>query len=642
MRILLRLTLTALAAITIAPAFVVSPVAAQEGPSRERTSSVVTIEGQSYYVHPVLSGDTFYSLSRLYEVSEDDVKAANPILIDGLKAGQVIKIPNRQPPPKPRNERQMNRLFDRHIVNQGETAYSISQRYGISIATLQEDNEGFDPAHIAIGQVINIRKASQDKTAPQEIAAEIESYSEALNSVADDGYERYVVKRGDTFYSLNKEKGVSEEVIKSLNPEVTRDGLKFGAIIRLPGETSDPDMSGNTGIQGNTSNIPEGDIRDKYQQSGRTPWSSIFGRGDNDTPVRGFKNFDVTRQVNVVIMLPLQGNNISATATGNFVEFYQGCLIALDELKAMGTTVKVDLFNTARSPDDVRSLLATSGELQDADIIIGPVYDECFREVADFAARKGIVAISPLAVIGDYTNAFQIAPAETSKMDKLRNDLSADNNVIVIRSAYDDQAFANDIAPLLPSSARYVTYGPDSHTEIRNLISTDRENIFVVLSSRYVAVEQILAGIASVHSDIMARGVRKPIVKVIGQSSWTGSGFDDIDKTLYFKTQVRFVTSYHFDRGDARVVDFDRKYVNAYNTLPNARYGYAYRGYDIVKLFVGTIKMYGSSFVSHLNSGNVQLLQTPYYFQQTAYGGKYENRAYAKVSYNKDFTIEVE
>lgn len=39
-----------------------------------------------------------------------------------------------------------------------------------------EDNEGFDPAHLSIGQQINIRKASQGKSDTEEIEEQIESY----------------------------------------------------------------------------------------------------------------------------------------------------------------------------------------------------------------------------------------------------------------------------------------------------------------------------------------------------------------------------------------------------------------------------------------------------------------------------------
>jgi LysM repeat protein/ABC-type branched-subunit amino acid transport system substrate-binding protein len=48
--------------------------------------------GDSVILHTVEAGQTFYYLTKLYEVSELDIKEANDGLADGLKKGQIIKI----------------------------------------------------------------------------------------------------------------------------------------------------------------------------------------------------------------------------------------------------------------------------------------------------------------------------------------------------------------------------------------------------------------------------------------------------------------------------------------------------------------------------------------------------------------------
>ena len=128
---------------------VTTPVLQAQQPA-ERSSSRVTIAGETFYVHTVKPGETFYSLGKLYDTDEETIRARNPIVIDGLRPGQVLKIPIVNGNKKTLSARKMNKLFDTHVVNQGETAYSISKRYGISLATLMEDNPGFDPAHLSI------------------------------------------------------------------------------------------------------------------------------------------------------------------------------------------------------------------------------------------------------------------------------------------------------------------------------------------------------------------------------------------------------------------------------------------------------------------------------------------------------------
>ena len=54
---------------------------------------LVVIGGVKYAIHDVAKGETLYSLSRKYGVTVDDIKSANEALAAGLKAGQRIKIP---------------------------------------------------------------------------------------------------------------------------------------------------------------------------------------------------------------------------------------------------------------------------------------------------------------------------------------------------------------------------------------------------------------------------------------------------------------------------------------------------------------------------------------------------------------------
>lgn len=55
---------------------------------------VVDIEAlkKSFVVHKVAKGDTFYSLTRFYNVSESELKALNPELSEGLKLDMILKI----------------------------------------------------------------------------------------------------------------------------------------------------------------------------------------------------------------------------------------------------------------------------------------------------------------------------------------------------------------------------------------------------------------------------------------------------------------------------------------------------------------------------------------------------------------------
>ena len=69
----------------------------------ERSENITKIGGKEYYLHRVKNGQTLYSISRVYNVSIEEIELLNPEVKNGLKAGHVLGIPVR-PPKEPEPE----------------------------------------------------------------------------------------------------------------------------------------------------------------------------------------------------------------------------------------------------------------------------------------------------------------------------------------------------------------------------------------------------------------------------------------------------------------------------------------------------------------------------------------------------------
>src|SRR4051812_46456952 len=61
--------------------------------AQNKSSNIQTIGGKKYYVHMIEKKQSLYSISKLYNISIDELYAVNPELKNGAKAGQEIKIP---------------------------------------------------------------------------------------------------------------------------------------------------------------------------------------------------------------------------------------------------------------------------------------------------------------------------------------------------------------------------------------------------------------------------------------------------------------------------------------------------------------------------------------------------------------------
>lgn len=63
----------------------------------ERSKDKVIISGKPYYIHQVRKGETSYSISKAYNITVEELTKENPPAIYGINEGQTLRIPVREP-----------------------------------------------------------------------------------------------------------------------------------------------------------------------------------------------------------------------------------------------------------------------------------------------------------------------------------------------------------------------------------------------------------------------------------------------------------------------------------------------------------------------------------------------------------------
>ncbi|MCD8071832.1 MAG: LysM peptidoglycan-binding domain-containing protein [Alistipes sp.] len=587
--------------------------------SGERSTSLVTIDGAGYYVHTVGKGETLYSLSRLYSVTENDIRRSNPHMSQGLKVGEVVKIPANLEENSPRlSTRKQQRTFDVHYVNKGETLYSISRRYEIPVNTLLEDNPGLDPSRLSVGQGLNIRKKSRGEATPEQIEEQINDYRDAINSLPT-GFIYHIVERGETIFGLSKLYDVTEADI--LNNNDLRDGLRAGDMIKIPSREGQKPLVDveQPSEEDFGEDVPVWDI-------------TARGGGFEGGPVRMF-----TGAPRVALMLPLKTGE---EAAANFIEFYQGFLLGLEDLKKEGISADVSLYNTSRSSSAIYAI-TESEDFAGTDLIIGPVYEDNLPPVLQYAGRENIPVVSPLAPMSQIGSPllYQMAPGRDTKYDKLKSILAGDVNVIFISGRQKDEEMENEIRPLLPSSVRTLELsGSMTAAQISGLLDRSRENLIFISCTNAIAADQIMATISSVQNNLVARSMSGGGIRVVVTPRWARFGAS-VERDLYFKLNLCYVANYHADRGSDAIRLFDSRFISTYGKVPTQYY--AYRGYDAAVLFIGSAAR-GGNFNDALGSGQLPMLQMQYRFSRSGNYGTMVNQEWALVCYRSDYTIHVE
>lgn len=119
-----------------------------------KSSEIKTINGKKYYIHKVEKGQSLYAIAKVYETDINSILAENDEAIDGLRAGQELKIPfdNLLLHQNNINPIDTNK-YAYHTILKGETIYSITKKYGIDEKKLAAYNAGLT-SNIKEGQVI--------------------------------------------------------------------------------------------------------------------------------------------------------------------------------------------------------------------------------------------------------------------------------------------------------------------------------------------------------------------------------------------------------------------------------------------------------------------------------------------------------
>ena len=114
--------------------------------------------------HQVQKGETLYSISRKYGISVGELCSANNISTSSvIKTGQTLKIPTKNSS-STKNSEKIEKT-DTYIVKKGDTLYGIAKRFGVSVETLTIMNKMSGSNTIKVGQSLIVPLApSQEKS----------------------------------------------------------------------------------------------------------------------------------------------------------------------------------------------------------------------------------------------------------------------------------------------------------------------------------------------------------------------------------------------------------------------------------------------------------------------------------------------
>lgn len=590
---------------------------------------VQLIDGKTYYLHEVEKGNTLYSLSKMYSIKTKDLLNENPQLEEGLKIGQVIRIPIKkidtkisgQNPPEARG----GLLF--HEVLPKETLYSLCRKYNVE----QVDLEKLNP-ELKDGMKIGMElKVPLPKETTKEITAEL------LAPAQVDSFMLHLVEPKETLYSLAVEYDVNIDSIRLINGGL-KDGLKLGTTVRIPiSKNLKYDLESFLNNSNSSDSLglilDSGELKTKYLVSLLLPF--YLDSNDSLSHVKlQYENEEMFRQ-SIVGM-----------------EFYTGFKMAVENMKLENSKIEIQVFDISMNPYSKSTWdmeqLTKGTKLFESDLIIGPFHRSNFLLASEYAKSIKRPIVSPVPqrndILKDNPYAIKVYSSKEAQVDFMRaytmQNWKEKNLILIENDEMRDVILSERFQGInnkdtnvemyaeFNSSIKRIKMSEFDFKIIENYMVDSLDNILLMPMTNKTFVSRFLTGIN--------RYSNKVKIKVVGLDSWNNMGY--IDYSYLNNLEVHTTRNQFINYNDSTIEDFILVYRNTYGTEPNE---WTFLGYDIANYFLQALVKDGTAFQNFFALNQSRGLSRSFSFKRLANLSGFENKGLRMVKIENYYFTEL-
>ena len=456
-----------------------------------------------------------------------------------------------------------------HTVQAKETFYGLSKLYGVSIDDIQMSNDNL--RSLSIGQQIKIPVVA-------ETAAESQYKDGELIVKNGQSFVVHNVQQGETIYALARHYQTSAGQILAANPAINNGQISIGQQLFIPfsGTVVPPHtiVSQNT-INGNPNGVYPNDTTNQQI----APNDTTFIK-KNDVYISLMLPFFLDKNAHQSDEGIINKPKEIYTHTYQFLEYYEGVLMAIDTLKSRGMNITLDVIESNNDSTSINiSKIKTNTNL-----IIGPVFPKTFPAVAGFAKRHSIPIISPLST--EETNATNPFVVQMNTPQKFRFKAMVDyiikhNDHTHVCIVYNNESLEKKSMNLCKAAfnerksdleSKHISfeeiYFPSAGTAGLDRALGKKENaIVVVLSKQQAFANNIVTK--------LYQASKSHKIELWGLPQW--ETYENLELDFLYDLKFKLVTSGEVDYTSPLANQFIKRYREKYGTEPTK---FSFQGYD--------------------------------------------------------------
>lgn len=306
------------------------------------------------------------------------------------------------------------------------------------------------------------------------------------------------------------------------------------------------------------------------------------------------------------------------------IHYYGGARLAIEQLSDEGIQLNVAVLDSKANAAAVNTLLQSSLEIRNANMIIGPFLRENIGTMADWAKKNEKILVSPYSaaagVVSRNPEYVQVNPSlRTHTAAILEHALShyrQDQIVLISKDIPAERARLQYFQEEYKLRSGVFNAAPlqefiisDASADLANMevlpfIELKDTTVFIVPNWDEAFVYALLRKI-----DISK--LPEDAVVVYGMPQWMN--FQRLEFDYYEKLNVHISSSSFIDPLATNVRNFKQRFFERYGAIPSSE---AYLGYDVMLYFSRMLKKYGTKFNYALEKEPMQMMHTRFNFER--------------------------
>jgi hypothetical protein len=432
-------------------------------------------------------------------------------------------------------------------------------------------------------------------------------------------YVYHTIQPKETLFALSQKYHMKGEDIIAANPGLSVETFRIGKIIRIPtNKVTTPPQGGND-IVGKTNLL----------------LSQVYP----------LKEVNI---IKIALLLPFgikENENVQNASKNRMVEYYEGFLLALKEMKKAGISIHLQVYDIGFDAKEIPAVLKKK-EMKDIHLLIGGLSDEQIKLLSRFAKENAIPYVIPLSSKSDEPfhnpNIYQINTPQSHLYSKASFAFSRkygkDNIILVLNDsgASNQMDFINILKQdLHEQKIQYKTIkqGPNFFNDLQVLLNTNQKN--VLLPSDDSA--ETLSVLTAVSKSIIENRPDLSL-SLFGYPAWQVHSAKYSDD--FFRLNTTFYANFYANPTSPEIKEFYSLFYKWYlRMLENNFPKYGILGYDTGMYFIQLVHNYGSQFDAHVNNVHYTGIQTDFHFERLNNWSGFINTNMYLINYHSDYTI---